>query len=239
MKRPLFLAPLLLSVVGPAHALERVAVPMDREGPGPWDAGASCAVTYANICTGWLWVWSGYELSDIVGVIFDPCCGNGRLVATQAYFWTGAPMGWGFTGTLTVSSVESGCPGTTYASRPLLPVSGAVVDTWSDIPAGPVVLSYTWPPVEGGGPNGGWQAGKLPTDHPAAGPTGPPACGFCFASTRPIHTFYYGKPDTPLCPGSPLNDGVCDAEALFWSGQFSCPVATAPTPWSALKNLYR
>ncbi|MBZ0267963.1 hypothetical protein K8I85_07395, partial [bacterium] len=79
----------------------------------------------------------------------------------------------------------------------------------------------------------------FPTDHPAAGPTGPQACDLCYPSTRTIHTFRFGNADSPLCPGSPLNDGVCDAEALYWSAQFSCAISVEPTSWGSLKNLYR
>jgi len=237
--RPLALS-LLLGIVNQVHALERYEVPMNREAPEPWDAGASCTVTYGNTCTGWLWVWSDYEASDIVGIIFDPCCGNGRLVTTQAYFWTAAPSGWGYTGVLALNSVVAGCPGTPYDSFPLLPPVGALVSPWADIPPGPVALTYTWGPGVHIGL--GEETGTLPTDHPAAGPTGPQACGLCYPSTRPTHTFYFGKPNSPLCPGSPLSDGVdgvCNAEALFWSAQFSCAVSAEPTTWGSLKNLYR
>lgn len=227
---------LLLAVVTPARALERHAVPMDREGPTPWDAGASCVVTYANVCTGWLWTWDEFEELDRVGVIFEPCCGDGRLVSTQAYFWTGSPTGWGFTGVLSVAPVVAGCPGPPYHSYPVLPPTGPIVDEWSDIPPGPAVLMFTYygdyawnvpPPA------------SVPTDHPAAGPTGPQSCGLCFPSTRTIHTFRFGSADSPLCPGSPFNDGTCDAEAFYWSAKFSCAVAAEPTTWGALKNLYR
>ncbi|MBZ0267916.1 hypothetical protein K8I85_07160, partial [bacterium] len=154
-------------------------------------------------------------------------------------FWTGAPSGWGFTGVLTVSDASNGCPGTEFGSHPVLPVNGAVADTWTGIPAGPVVLTYEfgpadpdeWPPPP--------SRVSIPTDHPAAGPTGPQACGYCYPSTRPIHTFHFGTSDSPLCPGSPLNDGVCDAEALYWSAQFSCAISVEPTSWGSLKNLYR
>jgi hypothetical protein len=213
-------------------ALEKTSVQANRADRDGWDAAASCSVTYANICTGWLWVWSGWSPTDIVGMIIDPCCDGGALIGTQAYFWTGAPSGYGFTGTLSIQDVVAGCPGgTVYGSHPYLPDGYAVVDLWS-APAGPVALTYQ------GGPGLG-SPHTVPTDHPAAGPTGPAACGFCYPSTRPIHSFYFGNATTALCPGSTLNDGVCDAEFLFWFGYFDCPVSVEETSWGSVKNLYR
>jgi hypothetical protein len=213
-------------------ALEKTAVRADRANADGWDAGASCSVTYANICTGWLWVWSGWSPGDRIGVVFDPCCDNGALAATQAYFWTGAPSGYGFTGTLSIESVAGGCPSGVINSHPLLPPAGPVVDFWS-APAGPVALISTTGPGVG-------NPYSMPTDHPAAGPTGPQSCGSCFPSTRPIHTFYFGNTTTALCPGSALNDGICDSEALFWSAAFTgCTISVEENTWGAVKNLYR
>ena len=103
------------------------------------------------------------------------------------------------------------------------------------IPDGPVVVTYT---------NGPFPSNHgIATDHPAAGPTGPQACGLCFPSTRSTHTFLYGTPASPLCPGEPLNDGVCDAELLGWSVTYACvhdgPDAVEQASWGAIKNLYR
>jgi hypothetical protein len=214
-------------------ALEKTSV---RANPGDvagWDAAASCSVFYANTCTGWLWVWSGWSPTDEIGVILDPCCPNGSLIATQTRFWTGSPTGYGFTGTLAIKSVVANCPGATINSFAYLPVGGAnAVQNWT-APAGSVALTYTL----------GTGAGDpltIPSDHPAVGPTGPQACGFCYPSTRTIHSFYFGNATTSLCPGSTLNDGVCDAELLNWGGLFTgCPVSVEETSWGAVKNLYR
>ncbi|MBZ0267708.1 hypothetical protein K8I85_06100 [bacterium] len=222
----------LLAAV-PALSLERTAIRADRMTRDGWDAGASCTVTYANTCTGWLWVWSGWSPTEVFGVIFEPCCESGSLVSTQAYFWTGAPPGWGFTGTLAIQEVAADCPGTVIDSHPLLPPTGPVIDIWT-APPGPVALTYrTAPSVPFDGPV------KIPTDHPAAGPTGPPACGLCYPTTRVTHTFRFGNAMSPLCPGERLNDGVCDAEALYWYGGFHCAVSVEESSWGALKNLYR
>jgi hypothetical protein len=213
-------------------ALEKTAVRADdRANADGWDAGASCSVTYANTCTGWLWVWSGWSPGVRFGVIFEPCCAGGALAATQAYFWTGSPSGYGFTGTLSIESVAGGCPSGVIASHSVLPPQGPVVDLWT-APAGPVALVSTTGPGVG-------NPYSMPTDHPAAGPTGPQACGSCFPSTRPIHTFVWGTAASPLCPGSTFNDGICDSEGLLWSAAFNCGVSVEENTWGAVKNLYR
>jgi hypothetical protein len=227
------IVPLVLSgsLALPSAALEKTALRADRSPADGWDAGASCYVTYANICTGWLWLWNEWEPDEVIGVVLDPCCSGGFLAETQVYFWTGAPVGYGFTGVLTISRVANGCPGQVINSRPLLPVAGPVVDAW-DAPFGPVALTYTCGPGKGS-PHG------IVTDHPAAGPTGPEACGLCYPSTRPTHSFHFGTPTSPLCPGSPWSDGACNAEIYGWSGGFLCQVGVGPSTWGAVKNLYR
>lgn len=232
---------LLLLLASPSAALEKVAHPMDRDPDGAADdwlaSGATCTISYANTCTGWLWVWDDWAPGETFGVVFHPCCPGGGLAATQAYFWTGAPAGYGYTGTLALSALgPNDCPGIAYGAQPLLPPDGPEVTFWGvPVPNGPVVLTYT---------NGSRPADyAIPTDHPAAGATGPQSCGLCFPSTRTIHTFRYGTPASPLCPGSPLNDGVCDVEALLWSAAFWCyndgPVGVEPSTWATIKNLYR
>jgi len=216
-------------------ALEKTAVRADRTNADGWDAGASCSVTYANICTGWLWVWSGWSPGDTFGVGFEPCCANGALVGATAYFWTGSPSGYGFTGTLTLSEGDANlCPtATVLNSVIILPPGGPESLAGAGAAGANAVLAYT---VGAGVGN----PISMPTDHPAAGPTGPQACGSCFPSTRPIHTFYYGTPATPLCPGSSFNDGICDAEGLFWSAAFTgCTISVEENTWGAVKNLYR
>lgn len=227
----------LLATAGSARSLERVEVRADRSSSDGWDAGSSCTITYANTCTAWLWVWTGDE-DDVMGVVFEPCCESGQLVSTQAYFWTGAPQGWGCTGTLTVSEVVDDCLGTVYDSRPCLPGGGyggwAETDVWADLPPGRVALTYTF----------GYVTHleitpTIPSDHPAAGPTGPQACGLCYPSGRVGHFFSFGTATSPLCPGERMNDGVCDAEAMFWSAGFSCAVSITESSWSAVKGMYR
>ena len=111
MRRSLFvLFPLsLLLLAAPLFALERAAVPIgDRDFDESWAAGTTCTVSYYNTCTGWLWTWSGWSATDVIGQVFDPCCSeNAMLAATTVYAWTGARSDYGFTGTISISN--AGC----------------------------------------------------------------------------------------------------------------------------------
>jgi hypothetical protein len=42
----------------------------------------------------------------------------------------------------------------------------------------------------------------------------------------------------PICPGSPFNDGICDAQ-LFWDIDLACAVSVEDTSWGKIKDLYR
>ena len=69
-----------------------------------WNAGtASCTVLYYNTCTGWLWVWSGWAANSVIGTVYDTCCDPATqetfVTGTYLAYWTGAPPGYGFTGT--------------------------------------------------------------------------------------------------------------------------------------------
>jgi hypothetical protein len=217
-------------------ALEKSTAQLtDGRGNDDWAAGTTCSVSYYNTCTGWLWVWSGWSPTDIVGMTLDACCeGNASLVATNLYCWSGAPTGYGFTGTVSISSSAAGCPAGVLASQPMLPASGNNVNLWG-LPGGSqLVVTYQHA-------NSALDPIAWGSDHPAAGPTGPASCGSCFPSTRTIHSFYYGNATTALCPGSSLNDGVCDAEWLLWAASFSCEpvVSVDDASWGSVKNLYR
>lgn len=238
--RTFIAAPVLattLLIVNAAVALERVAVPATQAHRDGWDAANNCTVTYSNTCTGWTWVWSGWEPGDRFGVDYWPCepDGGGTLIATKVRFYTGAPSGYGYTGTLEVSPVDvDGCVGTPFAVIPLLPATDVdqIQDGWN-YPATRTALVFTNGDAEG-------SPVALSTDHPAAGPTGPPACGACYPSTRTTHTFCYGTESEPLCPGEPMSDGTCNVEIDGWAAVFDIPVhAVGETSWASIKGMYR
>ncbi len=231
----LLILPCLLAVAlhSDGHALERAERSLDRPGPDNWLQGGNCIVSYYNTCTSWIWIWSDFEPTDRLGVVFT--CGSGAgLDRTNMYVWSGSPSGYGLTGTLSVHDVDgNGCPDGLLGSTPWLPVSGSNVVSWYVGTSGSVALIYEFP----------GQAETFPTvfasDHPAPGPTGPVACGTCYPSNRAGHSFYFGTASSPLCPASPLFDGFCAVEFYGWSAVFSVPTSTENSTWSHVKALYR
>ena len=223
-----------LVVASTGLALEKTAVRMaDDSRLDGWASGQTCSVIYYNICTGWIWVWSGWSGNDTMGVCFDACCDGSTLTSNWWYWPDGQPAGYGFTGTIAVETVDAACcPTGLIAGQVFLPVSGWNLYTWGGVgvPSQFAIRGILGP----GAPS----PGSIATDHPALGPTGPQACGTCYPTTRANHSFYWGSTASPLCPGSTLNDGICDAQFLL-DAQFTCPVSVDETSWGAVKNLYR
>lgn len=251
--RKFFLACLVLTaalaLAAPGFALEKTSVRDDVQSEG-WNAGSTCSIIYYNRCTLWSWVWSGWGPNDRVGVAADACCNPGQLAQTALRVYGSAPaLGYGFTGTVTIyPSDANNCPvfGSPLATQPWFPGTTVVcypsggpfdVHNWSVAVPAKFAIVYEFG-IAGGGGSATACGANFATDHPAAGPTGPAACGFCYPTTRVNHTFYWGNPTSVLCPGSTLFDGVCDAQMrldIF----MNCGVGVEPQSWGSVKNLYR
>jgi hypothetical protein len=226
----------MLAFASSSFALEKTAVQMTADDRlGDWNAGTSCSIAYYNFCTGWVWIWSGWSSGDKVGVAYENCCpGDASLTTSWLFAWTGAPSGYGFTGTIEVTNSDAAqCKGAQIASQGYLPASGWNSYGWG-VPVGAFfVIQQTHGNSAVPNPT------SYATDHPAAGPTGPVACGACYPTTRANHSFYYGTANSPLCPGSPLNDGVCDAQMLNSASLVCGDVSVQESSWSEIKGLYR
>jgi hypothetical protein len=225
----------LTLLVSSASALERRADYIEGN-KLEWRVGTeTCELAYYNTCTGWIWVWSGWSPQDVVGLIFDGCCPNHKVLETTLYCGDGVPNGYGFEGTIAIHNVENGCPdGAALASQIYFPVTGWNYWTWNEVGVGDqFAIVVTLPNIEG-------YPGEIVTDHPSAGPTGPAACGSCYTSTRNIHSFWFGTPSSVLCPGSTLADLDCATE-LVWDARVTCelPTSVGETTWAQIKALYR
>jgi hypothetical protein len=220
-----------LAMATSAFALTKTPV-ADTLTHGGWNAAATCSIVYYNRCTLWSWGWSGFGNNNRYGVCADKCC-NGSLAQTVNRVFTGAPPGYGFTGVVTINNADANCcPTNQLGSQAWLPTGPFDTHNWNiAISGAKFCVMYTFGPA-GSGP------GVIGTDHPAHGPTGPQACGFCYPLTRVNHTYFWGATGSPLCPGSTFNDGICDAQArvdIF----MNCIVAVEPQSWGQIKNLYR
>jgi hypothetical protein len=242
----------LLGAASPAGALEKTTARLqdgrDWSSPSSGQVVPCVSLSYFNICTGWVWIWDGWEPNDRIGVVYEnvgQCSGGStwkdptpqHVQWSTLRFWAASPAGYGFTGTLSVYAAEDGClAGSPIQSQPFLPASGLNVTSWNAFVPEDFVVMYTLGPGEG-------NPVRLVTDHPAQGPTGPQACGTCFPPSRGTHSFYFGSSLSPLCPGRPFDDGVCTAE-LHWTmdgalGPIIDTTSLRSASWGAIKALYR
>ncbi len=231
-------------VASASFSLEKAAVRIDDlERPKEWSTATTCEVAYYNFCTGWVWVWSDWVPADVVGVCYEVCCSEpwllNRVHVTSECVWTGAPPGWGYTGVIGIWSVDGNrCPVSSLANQPFYFMEGWNVHGWDTPVPGEFLVTVTFDPS-------GYSPARLASDHPAAGPTGPQACGTCYQLHRLTRSYHFGTAGSLLCPGEKLNDGVCDVE-WYWDVVISCESAVdaggrfgTAASWAAVKALYR
>jgi hypothetical protein len=233
-------ATVFLLFATPVMALEKTAEMDDADGPvGGWTLSTTCEIVYYNTCTGWVWNWSGWSPFDVLGFAPTTCCGAGEssvVDQVSIYIKTAAPPGYNFTGTteLWAADAQDCLVGTPIAQQPYLPATtGTNYIAWGV----PVPAHFAATMTLGPGAS---TPLAIRTDHPAAGPTGPAACGFCYPTTRVVHSFYYGTATTILCPGSPFDDDTCFAELYGWRAFMTCnPISVEEESWARVKSLYR
>lgn len=63
-------------------ALEKRSALLTAERADGWNASLTSTIAYYNICTGWVWVWSGWDGGDQVRVTFSGG-GSGVLLNTS------------------------------------------------------------------------------------------------------------------------------------------------------------
>ena len=222
----------------PISALEKHLSRAPEVDSPDWSASATTTIRYYNTCTGWTWTWSGWDAGDRMGFCFDVGGSGGLLSETSMYIegdtWY---CGYGFTGTI---SIRDGCDCSAgvVAVQPWCPLFdglGWQTTAWGGVPVPPTFqLRIDWAVPTGwlGNPNG------LVSDHPAAGATGPPACGTCFPSSRVVRSRYFDSLGTYCPSGVALDDGVCHAEFLV-EASLQGAVGLQEESWGGIKTLYR
>jgi len=219
---------LLCLGAGPSVALERTAVPFDGEDLA-WSAGATCTITYFNICNSWILLWPvGRER---VGVVYETCGTEGGCeVTSSTHYWPtliDSPAGYGFTGTAGLWAVDANdCPtGTALSAQPFAPVPGWNYQSWSDaaVPGRfAVMIEFPWPL------HAQWATDLLQSV----------GCAPCSATPRTsTRSYRWGSPEHPACPGTPFVN-TCYHE-LMWSVSLACPVHVDERSWGGIKGLYR
>jgi len=231
-----------LLALSDAGALERKPVRFtERERQQSWRAGCSATIAYYNVCAGWAWAWSGWEPESRIGVSYTStsvCSDNALVFGHWMYLLEGSPGGYGYTGSLSIHATDSElCPsGPPIATQVFLPISGWALYSWA-VNRTRVAIVATLGSAEN-------NPVVFASDAPSASlPDGPISCGTCYPTNRITHSFYFGTASSPLCPGSPLNDGTCNAE-LLWQlvGTLvddETPVPIRDESWGKIKSLYR
>ena len=205
------------------------------EARGDWNAGtSSCSVGYYNICTGYIWVWSGWAANSVLGTAYDTCCSPAiipRVTATYFYYRTGAPASYGFTATAAIMVVDGNdCPTGVLESQAILPASG-----WNFLLWGTVAVPTRFAQVHTIADANGYGTPVTVASDGAGG-----ACGVCFPTTRTTNSYTWGTTGSPLCPGSAMNDGACNVEWLTSAILYCGPCCSVQDgSWSSIKNLYR
>lgn len=227
----------LMAGASPAGALEKQARAFDDDRADDWNAALSVLIRYYNTCTGWIWMWGGFADGDRIGVVMNVPQNLNALLQTAVLTYSGGPAGYGFTGTIEIHATDANdCPtASVWASQPFLfGHAQFIVNAWGGLPVPAEFVAV----VKIASGVGVQNPGKLATEHPAAGPTGPPACGTCYPANRVNHSFFYGSASVPLCPGSPFNDGVCDAQ-LLCEAVIACRCPVEAMSWAGIKCLYK
>jgi len=232
----------MLTVAGVGFALEKTTI-LDPAGDDGWTSGSSCTIVYYNRCNLWSWVWSGWADGDRFGVCADNCCAPDQGVVTATRLRvvapTYGPSGYGYTGTVALTGVDSNCcPTGALASQPWLPA--ALLSGLYDLHLWSQIVPARFGVVYSVGETGQFQNDfAVATDMPEAGPTGPQACGFCYPLNRANHSYAWGTAAAPVCPGSTFFVAVCDAQ-LRLDIYLTCQtVSVEDQSWGSIKNLYR
>lgn len=237
----LLVATAALATAVPCGALEKMPGRItDGDFDTRWARCSSMTLRYFNTCTDWTWVWGGWHAGDTIGTCYEFHCYHPfvGLDGSRMYFDDVMPPGYGFTGTVAVHAADgNGCPAGLIASAPLLPVLGWNLTRWNVSVPPRFVITYEFGPATGAD-TALYQVSPA-SDHPAAGATGPQACGTCYPWDRRPQSFYWGSPESPLCPGSVLFDGVCEAAWLMEVYVRCYKLPVEKTSWGGIKNLYR
>ncbi|MBM3320743.1 MAG: hypothetical protein FJY73_08730 [Candidatus Eisenbacteria bacterium] len=204
---------------------------------GGGGATGACSIVYYNLCSRWLWVWSGWSPGDEIGVVFDLPLDCGKLPGEEClntgfwWYWRYTTPGWGYTVHYDVYDIDAayckigGSLGTSASQDP--------VERWNFHPAlGTAITSDL------GGILATWDKGGLPyagTDNNYKNAAAPGLCpGY---APGPIRSFIWLP--AAVCPTYYFGDGMGPVQLLMDAG-FDCqPTATEDASWTGVKSLFR
>ncbi|MFH1681475.1 MAG: hypothetical protein ABIH26_12655 [Candidatus Eisenbacteria bacterium] len=205
---------------------------------GSGGATGTCSIIYYNMCSGWLWTWSGWLAGDEVGVVFDMPTDCGKIPGEPCtntvfwWYWRYTTPGWGYTVTYNMydATAQYCKTGPSYGTATQDPTErwnynlGLGGPSLSDL----ITLTATWD--KGGLP-------RLGTDNNNKNYMAPVACpGF---TVGPIRTVYFGGLTTQYCPPQYLADNWGPVQCLMDAEFFCGDIGTQESSWTGVKSLFR
>ena len=234
------LAVLLLApaIAGTALALERTPARAPRV--PAFQPGSTVEISYFNLCTGWVWNWSGPPPRASYGVYYrDLTTETERLLRTHIYYAHGAPPGYGFTSIAQVfPEFDPRCPDLPPLDTEFfLAQTGWNTIVWNGDEGIPVedffvIVTHSETP---GNPT------VIVTEKGEPGGPRPGGCGICYPPSRPPFSFQFGQEDVIICPGLPWLDGSACTLELLWRSELRLgpPTSVETSSWGMVKGLYR
>ena len=219
----------------PRTALQEAVVPHSTGG-----ATGFCSIVYYDLCSGWLWTYSGWALGDEPGVAFDLPNDCGKLPGEECtntgfwWYWRYTIPTYGFTVSYDLYELDVNfCK----AGPSLGNISGYdPVERWN-FHYGLGAVTSDWAALIAS-----YDSGSLPrfcTDNNNANFAAPLACpGYAIG---PIQTYYWGGPTTQYCPPQYFADGYGAVDCLMDAGWDCQPsgTSTEDASWSGVKSLFR
>lgn len=229
-----------------AFALEKTVAPMQDLGDN-WNATNTVTLQYYNGCTGYVWLFSGWNTAGETASIRTFGHGTGcTLSETWVAVYNALPQGYGYTGTATLID-GTACSDPVIASQPFSPATGTAFNIipWAAAVNDPFSVMITMQSPVGAPANSSALATLINNQVAASVDPCTPA-DICKSQGNPAHSFYHGI-------GSPSGGCADDAgtvttTALGLPGCYpeewqsltflKCPVSVEQESWGKIKTLY-
>jgi hypothetical protein len=232
----LLVLPAVVSSDVPRRPREAVNEAIAPHGMG--GARAFCSIVYYNLCSGWLWTYSGFVAGDQAGVMFDlptDCSGSIDPVFITHFwwYWRYTTPGWGYTITydlykLDANLCKNGAPQGTLAAQDPTERWNYYIIPGQVYYSPQIALTATYD--KGGLPRFVTENNNMSYQAPGACP------GY---SVGPIHTFFWGGTTTQYCPPQYFADNYGAVDCLMDAGIEVMEGGTEPSSWSKVKTLFR
>jgi hypothetical protein len=234
-----FTIPATAEVIRDKEAIQETLEPNHPSGGGT----GPCSIVYYNLCSRWLWIWSGWGPFDVGGICFDLPNDCGKLPGETCamthfwWYWRYTQPTYGFTITYDLWEAGADC----CKIHPSLCTIANVdpVERWNfhdECAAACITTDYAVLTAAFG------PAGTLPywcTTNNNKNYMAPNPCpGYTVA---PQHSWYYGTVTTQYCPPYDLfNDGWGASNTLMDAG-FTCDVGigSEEASWGEIKGLFK